>query len=126
MPVEDTQAVGQHTHKAFPATPAGVAAVRSLRYWRRDPRHVIGLVSIVMMPVIIVGSNYMIVSANGGTSSGGGGGGGGRIAIWRTTDTKAGGTFTANGGGGTSNPPGTIGTIVWGSIPPRGTVITLR
>lgn len=72
MPVEDTQAVGQHTHQAFPATPAGVVAVRSLRYWRRDPRHVIGLVSIVMMPVIIVGSNYMIVSANGGPGADGG------------------------------------------------------
>lgn len=81
---------------------------------------------------MFTGADSMIVSANGGNGGNyenSSGGGGGRIAIWRTTDTKAGGTFTANGGtglGGTSHPPGTIGTIVWGSIPPRGTVIALR
>lgn len=40
--------------RLFPATPRGAIAARSLRYWRRDSRHVIALVSILIMPALVL------------------------------------------------------------------------
>lgn len=42
----------------YPATPSGAVAARSLRYWRRDPRHLVGLAMIVMMPVLFIAPFY--------------------------------------------------------------------
>lgn len=39
--------------RLFPHTPAGAVAARSLRYWRRDPRHLMVLVSVALMPFLI-------------------------------------------------------------------------
>jgi hypothetical protein len=75
------------------------------------------------------------ISADGGDAArySGGGGGGGRIAIWRTFDQLSGSMdLTANGGLGRSalawHAPydGVDGTIVWGYIPPTGTIFTVR
>lgn len=40
--------------RLVPATPAGAVAIRGFRYWRRDPRYQIGLVSIVVLPIFLV------------------------------------------------------------------------
>ncbi|MGJ6981259.1 hypothetical protein ACSDQ9_12150 [Aestuariimicrobium soli] len=39
--------------RLFPHTPAGAVAARSLRYWRRDPRHLMVVVSVVLMPILM-------------------------------------------------------------------------
>ena len=40
--------------RLFPADAAGAIAVRSLRYWRRDPRHVTLLASYLIAPLVLV------------------------------------------------------------------------
>ncbi len=40
--------------RLVPATPAGAIAIRGFRYWRRDPRYQIGLVSLVVLPIFLV------------------------------------------------------------------------
>ncbi|SDV00015.1 ABC-2 type transport system permease protein [Microlunatus sagamiharensis] len=40
--------------RLFPADAAGAVAVRCLRYWRRDPRHVTLLASYLIAPVVLV------------------------------------------------------------------------
>lgn len=56
------------------------------------------------------------------------GGGGGRIAVWRISDVSMTPvTATVAGGlGGTGKPAGNPGTIVWGWIPPPGTVFVIH
>jgi hypothetical protein len=72
-----------------------------------------------------------VIRANGGlygtAAQTGGGGGGGRIAVWRTTDTSAGLTVTANGGVSSySGYNGANGTVVWGQNPLAGALIMIR
>ena len=68
-----------------------------------------------------------IISANGGTTlRHGGGGGGGRIAVWRMYDKTLGTiqtTVTPGPAPTHVGDAGTVGTIVWGQIPPPGTMI---
>lgn len=40
--------------RLYPATPAGGVALRTLRYWRRDPRYLAGLAGFLVAPVVIV------------------------------------------------------------------------
>lgn len=37
----------------YPATPAGGIAARSLRYWRRDPRHLMIIGILILMPILV-------------------------------------------------------------------------
>lgn len=37
----------------LPATPTGAIATRTLLYWRRDPRYLIGIVAFIMLPIIM-------------------------------------------------------------------------
>ena len=39
--------------RLLPATPAGAVAKRGLRYWRRDPRRLIGGIATLLMPLIM-------------------------------------------------------------------------
>ncbi|MFC6359125.1 hypothetical protein [Luteococcus peritonei] len=39
--------------RLVPTGPVGAIAGRSLRYWRRDPRHLVQLASVALMPVLI-------------------------------------------------------------------------
>ncbi|WP_157438960.1 hypothetical protein [Aestuariimicrobium kwangyangense] len=39
--------------RLFPDSPAGAVAARSLRYWRRDPRHLMVLVSVFAVPFLM-------------------------------------------------------------------------
>ncbi|WP_203569074.1 hypothetical protein [Aestuariimicrobium ganziense] len=39
--------------RIVPASPAGAVAARSLRYWRRDPRHLLLIVSIIALPFLM-------------------------------------------------------------------------
>jgi len=43
----------------MPATPAGAVALRCLRYWRRDPRYLAALVSLIVLPVVILGTQLL-------------------------------------------------------------------
>lgn len=40
--------------RLFGSTPRGAVAARSLRYWRRDPRHLANLAALIVLPVLIV------------------------------------------------------------------------
>ncbi len=40
--------------RLFPATPAGGVAMRTLLYWRRDPRYLAGIVGYAIAPVILI------------------------------------------------------------------------
>jgi ABC-2 type transport system permease protein len=51
--------------RIFPASPAGAVAKRSIRYWRRDPRRLMGIVSVLIMPLIMVVALFMAVRQNG-------------------------------------------------------------
>lgn len=44
--------------KLLPDTPAGAVAKRSLRYWRRDPRRLVGAIAVVMMPLLMAISMF--------------------------------------------------------------------
>lgn len=64
--------------------------------------------------------------ADGGSGNGSGGGGG-RIAVWRIYDTSGGAvTSTANKGSSSGAGIGSDGTVVWGSLPPPGTIFTMH
>lgn len=45
--------------KLFPATSTGAIAARTLRYWRRDPRHLLLLAIMIMMPLMMLGPAYL-------------------------------------------------------------------
>lgn len=40
--------------RIYPATPAGGVAARTLHYWRRDPRYLVGISSFMIAPVVII------------------------------------------------------------------------
>ncbi len=40
--------------RLYPATPTGGVALRTLRYWRRDPRYLGGLAALLVAPVVLV------------------------------------------------------------------------
>ena len=40
--------------RLYPATPAGGVALRTLRYWRRDPRYLAGIFGYAIAPVILI------------------------------------------------------------------------
>jgi len=44
--------------RLMPSTPAGAVAKRDLRYWRRDPRRLIGAIATLIMPFIMAVSIY--------------------------------------------------------------------
>ncbi|MDD5706583.1 MAG: hypothetical protein PHR35_11705 [Kiritimatiellae bacterium] len=70
-----------------------------------------------------------VLSANGGSGSAddtrSAAGGGGRIAVWRVYDCHAGTAPRANGGTCLAGAAGD-GTVVWGWLPPAGTVMLLK
>ena len=74
-----------------------------------------------------IGNAAGMLLANGGAQnySGYKGGGGGRIAVWRMLDESSGAVSNA-AAGGTGASPGQDGTIVWGWLPAKGTVILIR
>ncbi len=45
---------GGLAERLYPDTPAGGVAVRTLRYWRRDPRYLAGIVGFAIAPVILI------------------------------------------------------------------------
>ena len=45
---------GTFVDRLYPKTPAGAVAERTLHYWRRDPRYVAGVSSLLVAPVILV------------------------------------------------------------------------
>lgn len=45
---------GGLVERLYPPTPAGGVAVRTLRYWRRDPRYLAGIVGFAVAPVILI------------------------------------------------------------------------
>lgn len=51
--------------RVFPATPAGAVAARTVRYWRRDSRHLIGLISILVMPFLFIVPGMLGSSSEG-------------------------------------------------------------
>ncbi len=77
----------------------------------------------------LAGDANGIIRADGGNGETGpnnyGGGGGGRIAVWRRPDkdTYQGSCSVTNG---TAWDNGEIGTIYWGYVPPRGTIIYIH
>ncbi|MDD5706867.1 MAG: G8 domain-containing protein [Kiritimatiellae bacterium] len=81
-----------------------------------------------------IGDSSGILRANGGNGYthvlyGSGGGGGGRIAVWRAHDRSLGSVTTyVNGGtagGGEHDEAGSNGTVVFGWVPPPGTILLL-
>ncbi|MDD5706581.1 MAG: hypothetical protein PHR35_11695, partial [Kiritimatiellae bacterium] len=70
-----------------------------------------------------------VIAAKGGngsaTSAQGSAGGGGRIAVWRVYDSYAGTAPSANGGTCSAGTAGD-GTVVWGWLPPAGTIMLLK
>ncbi|HEY5821540.1 MAG TPA: hypothetical protein VIT20_06170 [Propionibacteriaceae bacterium] len=62
---------GTFVDRLYPATPAGGVAVRTLHYWRRDPRYLAGVAGFLIAPVVIMatqlanpeGSSAVIVFA---------------------------------------------------------------
>jgi ABC-2 type transport system permease protein len=51
--------------RIFPATPAGGVAVRTLRYWRRDPRYVAGVAGFLIGPIILIVVQVLTPMGNG-------------------------------------------------------------
>jgi ABC-2 type transport system permease protein len=45
---------GGFADRLYPLTPAGAVAVRTLHYWRRDPRYFAGVAGLSIAPIIIV------------------------------------------------------------------------
>ena len=56
---------GGWVDRLYPASPAGAVAVRSLRYWRRDARHLAALASYLVAPLVLL----VTLSANPAVSS---------------------------------------------------------
>ncbi|UGS25077.1 hypothetical protein K8F61_10200 [Microbacterium resistens] len=50
---------GRMLDRLLPATPAGAVAARTLRYFRRDPRQVINVVMMLLLPALLVGLAVM-------------------------------------------------------------------
>jgi ABC-2 type transport system permease protein len=50
---------GGFVDRLYPATPAGGVAVRTLHYWRRDPRYFAGIAGFSIAPIIIVVSTMI-------------------------------------------------------------------
>lgn len=50
---------GSFVERLYPATPAGGVAVRTLRYWRRDPRYLAGIASFLVAPVVIMATQMI-------------------------------------------------------------------
>lgn len=77
-----------------------------------------------------IGHSNGVLRANGGAGSvtKGAGGGGGRIAVWRVQDRSTSDiASTVDGGGAVASAQyGENGTIVWGWLPPPGTVLSIR
>lgn len=53
--VRATSSIG----RLLPANPVGAVALRCLRYWRRDPRYLAALVSLIVLPVILIGTQLI-------------------------------------------------------------------
>lgn len=47
---------GRILDRLLPASPLGAIAARSLRYRRRDPRHIINVLSLAIMPLVMIGA----------------------------------------------------------------------
>ncbi|HEX8511191.1 MAG TPA: hypothetical protein VF635_17060 [Propionibacteriaceae bacterium] len=45
---------GSFVERLYPRTPAGAVAERTLRYWRRDPRYLAGVIGILLAPAIVL------------------------------------------------------------------------
>lgn len=61
---------GGFVDRVLPATPAGAIAARTLRYRRRDPRHVVNTVMLLVFPLLMVGVVAMNSLQGGGWSIG--------------------------------------------------------
>ena len=76
------------------------------------------------------GTETGLITADGGGGGNYPAGGGGRVAVWRAKDFSTGqATATALAGKTTTATAvyqGTEGTVVWGFIPPSGTVLLMR
>lgn len=55
--------------KLLPATPAGAVAKRSLRYWRRDPRRLAGIITGTVVPMIVLVIGVVGISFEAGPDS---------------------------------------------------------
>lgn len=55
--------------RLYPASPAGAIASRSLRYWRRDPRYLSTLASMLVAPVILVFATTTTRAPSTGTAT---------------------------------------------------------
>jgi len=62
----------------------------------------------------------------GGTNNQTGAGGGGRIAVWRVRDESMAITTNVDAGDGGNLNDKAAGNLVWGILPPRGTVFVIR
>jgi hypothetical protein len=71
------------------------------------------------------GGSLQATGSPGGSGGGTRGGGGGRIAVWSSVSTWS-GSNSAAGGAATGGAAGDPGTAVFGQLPPRGTVISIR
>ncbi|MDD5707853.1 MAG: G8 domain-containing protein [Kiritimatiellae bacterium] len=67
-----------------------------------------------------------VIRANGGTGASSGGGGGGRIAVWRVYDSAPGVVSNFVDGATGASVTGGSGTLVYGWLPPAGTVILIQ
>ena len=75
------------------------------------------------------GDTNGLLSAHGGNSGAGAGGagGGGRIAVWRVFDRSTGVISNSVAGGTSANSAsyyGTNGTVVFGWLPGKGTIVS--
>lgn len=57
--------------RLVPDGPAGAIAARSLRYWRRDPRHLVAAASVLVMPVLVLVPNLTSPGGSGMSGEGG-------------------------------------------------------
>lgn len=56
--------------RLVPSGPVGAIASRSLRYWRRDPRHLVLAASVLLMPVLMLAPSLIGGSAENSLASG--------------------------------------------------------
>lgn len=54
---------GAWIDRLLPATPVGAIAARGLRYRLRDPRHLVNVIGVVLLPLLILGLNVVMGSA---------------------------------------------------------------
>ena len=50
--------------RALPNTPAGAVAKRTVRYWRRDPRRLVGALAMILMPFLTLIPTMLSVNAD--------------------------------------------------------------